>query len=54
MQANTQARDGEATPCGGDWNTPRVRAVIDFLYERLSRHIRKLEMKRATEAAAAA
>jgi len=34
-------------------HTPRVRAVIDFLYERLSRHVRKLEMKRATEAAAA-
>ena len=27
--------------------TPRVRAVIDFLYERLSRHIRQLEGKRA-------
>jgi len=26
--------------------TPRVRAVIDFLYERLSRHIRQLEEKR--------
>jgi DNA-binding transcriptional LysR family regulator len=25
--------------------TPRVRAVIDFLYERLSRHIRQLEAK---------
>lgn len=35
-------------------NTPRVRAVIDFLYDRLSRHVRKLEMKRATEAVAAA
>jgi DNA-binding transcriptional LysR family regulator len=35
-------------------HTPRVRAVIDFLYERMSRHVRKLEMKRATEAAAAA
>ena len=35
-------------------HTPRVRAVIDFLYERLSRHIRKLEMKRQTEAVAAA
>lgn len=34
-------------------HTPRVRAVIDFLYERLSRHVRKLEMKRATAAAAA-
>lgn len=27
-------------------NTPRVRAVIDFLYERLSRHIRQLETLR--------
>jgi DNA-binding transcriptional LysR family regulator len=27
--------------------TPRVRAVIDFLYERLSRHIRELEGKAA-------
>jgi DNA-binding transcriptional LysR family regulator len=27
--------------------TPRVRAVIDFLYERLMRHIRGLEEKRA-------
>jgi DNA-binding transcriptional LysR family regulator len=27
--------------------TPRVRAVIDFLYERLSRHIRQLEAKAA-------
>ena len=27
--------------------TPRVRAVIDFLYERLSRHVRQLEEKRA-------
>lgn len=26
---------------------PRVRAVIDFLYERLSRHVRELEHKRA-------
>ena len=26
--------------------SPRVRAVIDFLYERLSRHIRELEEKR--------
>ena len=25
----------------------RVRAVIDFLYERLSRHIRQLEVNRA-------
>ena len=24
-------------------HTPRVRAVIDFLYERLSRHVRQLE-----------
>jgi len=28
-------------------HTPRVRAVIDFLYERLSRHVRHLEKKRA-------
>jgi len=28
-------------------HTPRVRAVIDFLYERLSRHVRQLESKRA-------
>lgn len=28
-------------------HTPRVRAVIDFLYERLSRHVRQLEIKRA-------
>lgn len=28
-------------------HTPRVRAVIDFLYERLSRHVRQLEHKRA-------
>jgi DNA-binding transcriptional LysR family regulator len=28
-------------------HTPRVRAVIDFLYERLSRHVRQLEQKRA-------
>ena len=27
--------------------SPRVRVVIDFLYERLSRHIRQLEKKRA-------
>ena len=27
--------------------TPRVRAVIDFLYDRLSRHVRQLEAKRA-------
>jgi DNA-binding transcriptional LysR family regulator len=27
--------------------TPRVRAVIDFLYDRLSKHIRQLEEKRA-------
>ena len=35
-------------------HTPRVRAVIDFLYERLNRHVRQLEIKRATEAVAAA
>ena len=28
-------------------HTPRVRAIIDFLYERLSRHVRKLEAKQA-------
>jgi DNA-binding transcriptional LysR family regulator len=28
-------------------HTPRVRTVIDFLYERLSRHVRQLEQKRA-------
>jgi DNA-binding transcriptional LysR family regulator len=28
-------------------HTPRVRAVIDFLYDRLSRHVRRLEEKRA-------
>lgn len=28
-------------------HTPRVRAVIDFLYERLSRHVRQLESKLA-------
>ena len=27
--------------------TPRVRAVIDFLYDRLSRHVRQLEAKQA-------
>jgi hypothetical protein len=27
--------------------TPRVRVVIDFLYERLSRHIRQLDAKAA-------
>ncbi len=32
-------------------HTPRVRAVIDFLYERLSRHIRELEAQRAAAAA---
>jgi DNA-binding transcriptional LysR family regulator len=28
-------------------HTPRVRAVIDFLYERLIRHVRRLEERRA-------
>lgn len=28
-------------------HTPRVRTVIDFLYERLSRHVRQLEQQRA-------
>jgi DNA-binding transcriptional LysR family regulator len=31
--------------------TPRVRTVVDFLYDRLSVHIRRLEMKRSAEAA---
>jgi DNA-binding transcriptional LysR family regulator len=32
-------------------HTPRVRLVIDFLYERLVRHIRMLEAQRAAAAA---
>jgi DNA-binding transcriptional LysR family regulator len=28
-------------------HTPRVRTVIDFLYDKLSRHVRELEEKRA-------
>lgn len=28
-------------------HTPRVRAVVDFLHERLARHVRQLEEKRA-------
>jgi DNA-binding transcriptional LysR family regulator len=28
-------------------HTPRVRAVIDFLYDRLSHHVRNLEARRA-------
>jgi DNA-binding transcriptional LysR family regulator len=28
-------------------HTPRVRAVIDFLYERLARHVRSLEAAQA-------
>jgi DNA-binding transcriptional LysR family regulator len=32
-------------------HTPRVRAVIDFLYERLSEHVRQLEQKEAAAAA---
>jgi len=28
-------------------HTPRVRTVIDFLYDRLSKHVRELEEKRA-------
>ena len=32
-------------------HTPRVRVVIDFLYERLSAHIRKLDAQRAAAAA---
>ena len=33
-------------------HTPRVRTVIDFLYERLARHVRHLEAQRAADAAA--
>ena len=32
-------------------HVPRVRAVIDFLYERLSAHVRELEAKKAAAAA---
>jgi len=32
-------------------HTPRVRAVIDFLYEGLSRHVRQLQEKEAAAAA---
>jgi DNA-binding transcriptional LysR family regulator len=32
-------------------HTPRVRAAIDFLYERLTAHIRMLETTKAAEAA---
>ena len=32
-------------------HTPRVRTVIDLLYERLSRHVRQLEAASAAEAA---
>jgi DNA-binding transcriptional LysR family regulator len=32
-------------------HTPRVRTVIDFLYERLSRHVRQLHASRAAAAA---
>jgi DNA-binding transcriptional LysR family regulator len=32
-------------------NTPRVRTVIDFLYERISRHVRQVEQKRRAAAA---
>ena len=32
-------------------HTPRVRAVIDFLYDRLSRHVRQLQEKEAAAAA---
>ena len=31
-------------------HTPRVRIVIDFLYERLSRHLRQLEGKKRAAA----
>jgi len=27
-------------------HTPRVRAVVDFLYEKLSKHVRRLEATR--------
>ena len=33
-------------------HTPRVRVVIDFLYESLSRHMKMLEAQRAAAAAA--
>ena len=33
-------------------HSPRVRTVIDFLYERLIEHVRRLEAKRAAAAAA--
>jgi len=33
-------------------HTPRVRTVIDFLYERISRHLRQLEQARTGAAAA--
>jgi DNA-binding transcriptional LysR family regulator len=32
-------------------HTPRVRAVIDFLYDRLNRHVREVEERRSTAAA---
>jgi DNA-binding transcriptional LysR family regulator len=32
-------------------HTPRVRTVVDFLYEKLSRHIRDLEAKATAQAA---
>jgi DNA-binding transcriptional LysR family regulator len=32
-------------------HSPRVRVVIDFLYERLMQHIRKLDAQRAADAA---
>jgi DNA-binding transcriptional LysR family regulator len=32
-------------------HTPRVRIVIDFLYDKLSRHVRELEAKSKAEAA---
>jgi DNA-binding transcriptional LysR family regulator len=31
-------------------HTPRVRVIIDFLYDRLSRHLREIEGKRAAAA----
>jgi len=31
--------------------SPRIRAVIDFLYERLTAHIKMMELQRAAAAA---
>ena len=35
------------SPTNASAARPRVRAVIDFLYERLMRHVRQLEEKQA-------